>query len=65
MDGVVGQPGRKNVADITIEYRAMVEKVVAEITRQFDGVMAENSKEQSKKSSSSCSCGGSPLQDWQ
>ncbi|GMB00988.1 putative zinc-binding protein [Pelosinus sp. IPA-1] len=43
--------------DITTEHQVMVDQVAAEITRQFDEIMAKNCQEQSK-SSSTCSCRG-------
>lgn len=42
--------------DLTTEHQAMIEKVAAEVTKQFDTILGENCKESTKTSSCDCGC---------
>lgn len=43
--------------DLTAEHRAMVDKVAAEVTKQFDAILSANRKEPDAPKASSCGCG--------
>jgi len=43
--------------DLTDEHRVMVDKVAAEVTKQFDEIMNAKGKDSGARKSSSCSCG--------
>lgn len=42
--------------DLTAEHRAMVEKVAAEVAKQFDTILGENRKKSAPDSSCDCGC---------
>ncbi|MDT8900323.1 putative zinc-binding protein [Anaeroselena agilis] len=52
----VSESAALSTRDVTAEHQTMVDKVAAEITKQFDAILNANSKNQAGSTATSCGC---------